>query len=280
MPGIAFGLLAALSWGSGALVATHQVRAIGTRRSLAWVAVIGLALVAPGAAFVPFPSAGAASFGYAALSGIAYIAGWMCWSLAVRRGNVSLVTPVVSTDGAIAAVISVLAFGEALQGNVAVALGIVAAGVVITGIRREVAGHGRFTGKELALALAGAFIFGVSFVAGGEAESLGIVWTLLVSRLAAVALMLPVVLSRGAMRLPRQLMPWVVGSAALDLAGYAFFLLGARNSVAVASVLASQYAVVAVLGGLAFYRERLTPLQGIGLCTTLAGVTALAVFRG
>lgn len=280
MPGIAFGLLAALSWGSGALVATHQVRAIGTRRSLAWVAVIGLALVAPELPSSPSRRRARRASGTRRSRGSPTSQGG-CAGRSRCAGATSASSrpscpPTVRSRRSSPS----LAFGEALQGNVAVALGIVAAGVVITGIRREVSGHGRFTGKELALALAGAVIFGVSFVAGGEAESLGIVWTLLVSRLAAVALMLPVVLSRGAMRLPRQLMPWVVGSAALDLAGYAFFLLGARNSVAVASVLASQYAVVAVLGGLAFYRERLTPLQGIGLCTTLAGVTALAVFRG
>jgi drug/metabolite transporter (DMT)-like permease len=45
-------------------------------------------------------------------------------------------------------------------------------------------------------------------------------------------------------------------------------------------VLASQYAIVAVIGGLLVFRERLTPLQGLGVLTTMVGVAMLAVFRG
>jgi drug/metabolite transporter (DMT)-like permease len=278
--GLVFGLLAAFSWGSGAVVATRQVRIVGTRRSLGWVALLGLLFVCPALLFVPFPSAGASSWAFGALSGLAYIAGWTFWSLAIRSGNISLVTPIVSTDGAIAAVIAVVALGEVLHTGVAVALGVIVAGIVITGIPRGAGGHGQFTGRQLLLALAAAGAFAVSFVAGGEAEALGVVWTLVVSRITAVIVMLPALVSPGAFRLPRSLIPWVVATSALDLVGYAFFLLGAQHGVAIAAVLASQYAMVAVIGGLLVYRERLTPLQGLGVLTTMVGVAMLAVFRG
>ena len=214
--------------------------------------------------FVPFPSAGASSWAFGALSGLAYIAGWTFWSLAIRSGNISLVTPIVSTDGAIAAVIAVVALGEVLHTGVAVALGVIVAGIVITGIPRGAGGHGQFTGRQLLLALAAAGAFAVSFVAGGEAEALGIVWTLVVSRITAVIVMLPALVSPGAFRLPRSLIPWVVATSALGLGGYAFFLLGAQHGVAIAAVLASQYAMVAVIGGLLFYRERLSSFRGSG----------------
>ena len=173
-----------------------------------------------------------------------------------------------------------VALGEVLHTGVAVALGVIVAGIVVTGIPRGAAGHGQFTGRELMLALSAAGAFGVSFVAGGEAEALGIVWTLAASRIAAVIVMLPALASPGAFLLPRSLIPWVVATSALDLGGYAFFLLGAQHGVAIAAVLASQYAIVAVIGGLLVYRERLTPLQGLGVLTTMVGVAMLAVFRG
>ena len=70
-----------------------------------------------------------------------------------------------------------------------------------------------------------------------------------------------------------------LGMALLDIAGYAAFLRGARSSVAIAAVLASQYAIVAVIGGYLAYRERLSSLQSIGVIVTLAGVGALAILR-
>jgi uncharacterized membrane protein len=92
---VLFGLLAALSWGSSALVGTHAVRAIGARRSLAWIALLGLVLVLPLAAFVSVPDAPFRSWLFAALSGICYVGGWLCWLLAVRSGKVSVVKPMV-----------------------------------------------------------------------------------------------------------------------------------------------------------------------------------------
>lgn len=279
MTPVLFGLLAALSWGSSALVGTHQVRAIGARRSLAWVALLGLVFVLPLAAFVSPPDAPFRSWLYAALSGVCYVGGWLCWMLAVRSGKVGLVTAVVSTDGAAATAISVLAFRETLQAGVAAALAVIIAGVVIAGARRESGERGGFGGRELLFALGAAASFGFSFVAGGQASDLGVAWTLVTSRTAAVLLVLPVLVAPGALRLGRRLVPFVLATALLDLAGYAAFLRGARDGVAIAAVVTSQYAVVAVIGGLLVYRERLTRLQTMGVLVTLAGVAVLATVQ-
>jgi drug/metabolite transporter (DMT)-like permease len=61
--------------------------------------------------------------------------------------------------------------------------------------------------------------------------------------------------------------------------GYASFIQGSRTSLAVASVVASQYVVVAVLGGVLLFHERLTPLQVAGILATIGGVTALAIVQ-
>jgi transporter family protein len=281
MSAIGFGLLAAVLWGVSAVVGTRLVRVVGAWSALATTMPIGLALVAPFLLAADRPSVPATAWIYAASVGLCYVAAMTCWLLAVRSGKVGLVTPIVSADGATAAVIAVAAYGEALRAGVAGALGIVVAGVVLVGIRRDAGPHGHFTGRELGLALAAAGFFGFAFVAGGQAEDdLGVAWTLVTSRLTAVVLIAPIVLVRGGVKLPRTGIPFAVGMAGLDLAGFAAFLTGAGRSVAITSVLASQYAVVSVIGGYVAFGERLTRLQSVGIGVTLVGVAALAVLRG
>jgi drug/metabolite transporter (DMT)-like permease len=133
----------------------------------------------------------------------------------------------------------------------------------------------------IVLALGAALGYGFSFVAAGEAADLGTVWAVWVSRLAATAIVVPAALVLGFASLPpRRILVWPLATAATDVAGFVAFLKGATSSVAVTSVLASQYAVVAVLGGILVYRERLTPLQAGGIALTLLGVGALAFLRG
>ena len=280
MTAIAFGLLAALLWGTSATVGTRLVRLAGTWASIATTMLIGLALVAPFALASDFPHAPLESWAWAISSGLCYVAASTCWLLAVRTGKVSLVTPIVSIDGAIAALIAVAAFDETLRAGVAAALAVIVAGVVTASIRRDLDEGGRFTGRELALSLASAGLFGFTFVASAQAqEALDVVWTLVASRATAVAILVPVALVLGGLRLPRKAIPFAIGMAALDLGGYAAFLAGAPVSVAITSVLASQYAIVAVAGGFLVLGERLTRLQTGGIAITVAGVAALAALR-
>lgn len=280
MTAISFGLLAALLWGTSAIVGTRLVRLAGTWTSIATTMLIGLVLVAPFALASDLPHPPLRSWAWAISSGFCYVTASTCWLLAVRTGKVSLVTPIVSTDGAMAALIAVAAFDETLRVGIAAALAVIVAGVVTASIRRDLDEGGRFTGRELGFSLASAAIFGFAFVASAQAEKgLGVVWTLTASRITAVALLVPVALVLGGLRLPRRAIPFAVGMAALDLGGYAAFLAGAPVSVAITSVLASQYAIVAVAGGFLVLGERLTRLQTGGIAITVAGVAALAALR-
>jgi drug/metabolite transporter (DMT)-like permease len=278
---VAFGLLAALSWGAGALVSVAQVRLLGSLGSLVWMMGFGLLVALAVGLSAPVPDAPAVAWAYAASSGAGYVLATGMWLLAVRSERVSLVTPIVSTDGALAAVIAIAAYGETIGAAVAVALAAIVLGIVVTGIRQEDRGHAALSARGLLLALGASAGYGWSFVAGGEAAVLGIPWTLLTARLGATALLAPLVLAtpRARARPRGWLLVLPLGLALLDIAGYAAFLRGSHSSVAIASVLASQYAIVAVVGGYLVYRERLSRLQFAGVAVTLAGVGALAILR-
>jgi drug/metabolite transporter (DMT)-like permease len=277
---VGFGVLTAVMWGLGALISVRQVQQLGAGGSLLWMMALGFLLVSPALAFVEVPEAPTSTWVYAALSGVGYVVGTAFWFLAVRRGRISVLTPIVSTDGAVAAVIAIAAFGETVSRGVGLALVVIVAGIVVTSLHSSHVQDGRSSTAAIPFAIGAALGYGFSFVAAGQAVDLGTVWAIWMSRLAAVALVVPAAFALRFAVLPRRsslLLPLAV--ALTDIAGFAAFLRGSSSSVAVTSVLASQYAVVAVLGGILVYRERLSPLQVGGIALTLAGVGALAFLR-
>jgi drug/metabolite transporter (DMT)-like permease len=64
-----------------------------------------------------------------------------------------------------------------------------------------------------------------------------------------------------------------------EVAGFASFALGARDGVAVAAVLASQFAAVAGVAAYVLFRERLTRVQLAGVVTIVVGVAVLTALQ-
>jgi drug/metabolite transporter (DMT)-like permease len=64
-----------------------------------------------------------------------------------------------------------------------------------------------------------------------------------------------------------------------EVVGFAAFTIGARDSVAVASVLASQFAALGAIGAYLLFKERLGRLQVIGVVVLVLGVTTLTLLR-
>ena len=128
------GLGAALCWAAGTLCAAKASRLIGALSVLAWVMLIGLAMTAPVAAFsgIP-PGLRGVELVWIVLAGAGNVAGLLLAYEAMRRGKVSIVAPISSTEGAIAALLAV-ATGEALGIPSAILLGLIAAGVVLASL--------------------------------------------------------------------------------------------------------------------------------------------------
>jgi drug/metabolite transporter (DMT)-like permease len=120
--------------------------------------------------------------------------------------------------------------------------------------------------------------FATVFVAGGRASGLELPWVLLVTRTVATLLLLPVALQQRA-GVPRMGFRDVALMAATDTAGYAFYLLGAERSVAIAAVIGAQYALVTVVVSSVTFHERLSRTQISGVVVTLAGVATVAALQ-
>jgi drug/metabolite transporter (DMT)-like permease len=275
---LGFGLATALLWGILSLTSARAARVDGPWVSLAAYLVFGTLVSGPAAFATGVPDVPAGDWAWAAGTGVVIAGASLCWLAAVSTGKVSLVTPIVATDGAIAALISI-GLGEELGPGVGAALLVIVAGVVLVSFRGGIDIHGRGSGRTVLIAIGAAVAFGLTFVTGAQPDELSPLWIVAVGRFVALAVALPFALSRGSIRPSRPALPYIAVTGAFDVLGYASFIQGSRTSLAVASVVASQYVVVAVLGGVLLFHERLTPLQVAGILATMGGVTALAIVQ-
>jgi drug/metabolite transporter (DMT)-like permease len=272
------GLGAALAWGAGTFCSARSSRSIGAWSVVGWVMLFGLAANLLVIAAGPRPgSLGASDLSWMLVSGLGNAVGLLLEYTALRRGKVGIVTPVTSTEGAIAAVLAV-AVGEALGAAPAALLAIVALGVVLAGAAPDEPSlePERRTSGAFWLAALAALSFGIGIFATGHlSASLPVGWAVLPPRLVGVvAVTIPLALSRR-LKLSRAALPLVAFTGIAEVLGFVCFAVGARASVAIAAVLGSQFAAVASVAAFLFLRERLTRLQLAGVVVILAGVAAL-----
>jgi len=83
----------------------------------------------------------------------------------------------------------------------------------------------------------------------------------------------------GRLRLPARVVPLVIASGLCEVAGFFSYTLGSRHGIAIAAVLSSQFAVLALAVSYALFGERLGRIQLVGVACVIAGVAALSALR-
>lgn len=283
------GLGTAVLWATTLLGSSRSARLIGIWSTLAWVMLVGLAVSVP----LLVVTGAEVSFSefellHLVVAGLANSGGLLLLYSALRRGKVALVAPIVSTEGAIAATLAILA-GDPVAAAAAGLLAIVAIGVVLAAmdgpgdkpvVLEGPQPTGGSTAATIALALGGALLFGINlYVTSRIAVQLPVAWAILPARLAGVlGVSVPLILTRR-LRMTRAAIPLVVLVGLAEVAGVATFALGARESAAVTSVIASQFAGVAALVAFLLFGERLSRVQVAGIVIIAIGVGSLAALQ-
>ena len=299
MIAIAGGLGAALCWAMSTLSSARATRVMDSRSVVAWVMVIGLVINIPLVTLAGWPAGvGPAPVAWLALSGACNVGGLLLVYRAYTLGKVGVLAPIVSSEGAVAAIIAVLA-GESLSGPAAAALGLTVVGVAIAArptdpvptpeaapdAATDVAartGVGPVTdvpgepASAVVLAVIAAVIFGVGLYASGKGgQALSGVWVALPPRLVgSLVVAAPLALRRN-LHSPRRapLLLFLAGIG--EVAGFVSYGVGARHGIAIAAVLATQFAALTAIGSVVLFHERLSRLQVIGVVTICVGVALL-----
>ncbi len=277
MIAIVGGLVAAVCWAATTLCSTRASRTIGALPTLGWVMLVGLVPAVPAVLAAGGPAPRGESLGWLVASGVGNVAGLGLVYAAVRRGKIGIVAPISSTESAVAAVLAV-ALGEELSAGVGAALGLVVVGVALAASARGT--EGRTPPEAIALACGAALSFGVSIYATGRvSQELSIAWAILPARIVGVLAITVPLAVLGRLRLTRAALPFVVATGLAEVAGFAAYAVGARHSIAIAAVLASQFAALAAIGAYVFYRERLARVQIAGIAVIAVGVALLSALR-
>lgn len=293
------GLGAAILWATANLASSRAGRIIGASSTLAWMMLVGLVVATPFAvASGPLPPITPLLAVWLTASGFGSVIGLMFVYRGLRIGKVGVVLALASTEGAIVAVFSVIS-GESLTIPTALVLAVIAVGIAVVALgsggsdeppeSADAAGNlgsrrRSWLGPERTAVLygvAGAISFGFSMYGTAKAGiSLPVAVAILPARAVGVLFVFIPLALAGRLRMTRSAVPIVIVVALGEVVGNASFVLGAQESISVASVLASQYAAVAAVAAFILFRERLTMPQRSGFVAIAVGVAIITVLRG
>lgn len=281
MTAVIFGLLTAVLFAANTLSASRAVRIIPGPSVVASAMLIGLVITIPFALLEGVPARlSGSNLVWFVVSGLGNVAGLLLINAALRIGKVGIVAPIVGTEGAISAVLASI-LGESIAPAAAFVLVVIVAGVVLSAIAPDPAPveHERPLRAAL-LATVAALAFGMSlFATGYLSDALPTSWLLLPARVVGVLVLTIPLLALGRLQMRRRALPYVMVIGVGEVVGFAAFTIGARDSVAVASVLASQFAALGAIGAYLLFKERLGRLQVIGVVVLVLGVTTLTLLR-
>jgi drug/metabolite transporter (DMT)-like permease len=235
---------------------------------LSQLVTVPLVLVA---AVVVAASPTLADAGWGALAGFCGLVGLVMLYKGLSTGAMAVVAPTTAVTAALVPLLVGLVLEKwprplALIG---VCCAVVAIGFVSLAPNGE---RSVVTPRLLASAIAAGVAFGVFFIALDRAGSDAGMWPLVAARLTSVTVGLAIAATlRVSVRPPRLAVRWIVAAGVLDVLANVFYLLAAQQgSLAIVAPIASLYPVSTVLLALAVDRERLRPVQllGLGLAAT------------
>ena len=317
--GVALGLGAALSWGLADYFAARASRGIGALR-----VVLGFHLFA----LIPLTALVLATGGLSKVTahelvfyvgvGVVGWASYLAFYGALAIGPISVMSPIVSGYAAVTVLLAVVFAGNSLSAVQAVAVAITIAGAMLasadvrairhTTLRRR-SGLG-FVLALCAMALLGAFVFGVSYyraslgwlapiflgrafatvfvlgqvaaerghrpAAGQEPEAVEAPETDAIAAGAGPLAAGPVAAPGEAPLSRRALLAVLALLALLDTGGYVCFNLGVGHAdAAIVAGAAAPYAVVPIAMGVSLFHERPSRPQWMGVAFVIAGVIVL-----
>ena len=296
VPAILGGLGAALCWATSSMAAARSARLIGSWATVGWVMLIGVLIAVPativgGAGANLTPEA----LTLLGISGAGNVVGLLLAYTAFKAAKVAVIAPIISTEGAMGAVISI-ALGEQVGIAAAIVLTAIAIGVILASSGRDepvvaepgglvadpalAATPGHPGRKATITAVAAALSFGINLYASARiGATLPLVWSILPARLGGFVFVALPLLMTGRLRLTREALPLVALVAVTEIVGTAVFAFGARDGIAVAAVTSSQFGAIAAVVSVVAFGERLRRIQLVGIVAIAVGVASLAALQ-
>lgn len=200
------------------------------------------------------------------IAGVAGLFGIVFLYKGLSTGAMSVVAPTTAVTAAVVPLV-----GGLLQGERPGTVALVGAGCAIIAIALVSTGssaRGTHVGpRVIALALTAGTLFGVFFLFLAHAGAGAGMWPLASARLIAVPIGL--LLFRplgGSIRLPRHILPMTITAGVLDLSANGLYLIAVNHGqISILAPIAALYPASTVLLAMWLHKEKLKPLQVLGL---------------
>lgn len=286
---VALSLTAAVSWGFHDFLVQPVTRRASAFTAMFWVLAAStviltcFSLTTDG---LPSQAEEWRGVAIAAFGGILYTVGMAVLLHGLAVGNLSIVTPLCSLMGGMAALAAIL-LGERVGTLSGVALPLAVAGALLTSLVKVDGASGEAPSRSprrlrptagAGWGLAAALLFGATFLVYGYADGISAVSAAAWGRLTGMALFLPFALAKVPLVMEGKLYVRTTAAAFLDSGGYvavaAALVLG---PVSVASALSAQFATFAIFLGIVVLHERVAIHQRVGLMCTIIAVVLFAL---
>ncbi len=278
--GILLGILAATVWGIAGVAGGLGARRVGAHRAIAWSMMLGLLLALPLALASGAPGRiDVRTVLWLLLVSAGMIGGLVCVYQGMRLGSIAVVASISATYGGVGAVLSIIS-GEQPSTITLIALGVaVVAAVLASQGETNVPGLVYANPNRAALLGAGAaLLWGIQLWAGAQiGDDVGASWMVASARTVGVVVVALPLIARGAARIDRRTVPYLLVAGFGEVCGMTLFVLSSAYGVAQAAVLTSQYGAVAALIGVVVLKERLRVIQLIGIVVILLAVVLMSV---
>lgn len=280
MPAAILGLVSALVYGSADFVGGVASRAVGPLRTTAIGAVAGLALLV-----VALPAVGgtwsAAALGWGAASGAIGAAAVALLYACLAIGPMSILSPLTALVSALVPLAWGLAGGDQFAPIGYAALGLALVAVVLVGFVPE-RGAVRPSARALTMAVAAGTLIGIFLIVLDRTPADSGLVPLVANRAVDALITWSVIgllALRGIRRTSsRRGVLLAVASGLLDASANTLILVGLRaGDLSTMSVLVALYPAGTIVLAAAVLRERIAPVQWVGLVLAITGAAMLSV---
>ncbi|MCZ4354406.1 DMT family transporter [Roseovarius aestuarii] len=280
MLALGVGLIAALCWGIHDICVRYVSQHGGILPALSMVLVLGTVFMMPiSLASGDWQDMTARAYLLAALSGVIYTLAYVSLFNAFRIGPVRLVSPIIGAYPALSIGHAVM-MGQTVPWDQWLAVAVIMTGVGIVAVLSDASDSGGSKRAAILWAMLGGLGFALTFATGQNATQAGAeLPVILITRLAAVALTVTLLVTIGPLRFPgRSAWPFLALMGALDCIALAVVIAaGGLDRPEFASVAASTFGMITVVLAWAFLREKMTLGQWGGVALTFAAIGYLAL---
>ncbi len=279
---VLFALISSLSWGTADFLGGLASRRVGSLRVLSVSYPAGGVLITILALLVVPGVLSSESVWVGVTSGAVGAVGMGLLYTALAQGQMGIVSPITAVlSGAVPVLVGVIR-GESLS-SIAIA-GILAAGLAVILVSREIGPHKKTPPRAIAIAIASGLAIGAYLSVLGSAPDDSGIWVATIGRwfssiLVVIALIIWLVRT-GARWSSAGSFPWGLTMAAggLDALANAVFQLAAqRGLLAIVAVIGSLYPTATLLLARFLLHERISRVQLIGVVLALAAAATLTL---